>query len=115
MSMSSRNPGDRVGAMSHADQTTVHMFGYGVFLGDLLCPVGPFGTTLDEYRAASLRLGLGEPPPYTNPCIRLDDGRYVWGHECWWCSEKGIRETINGRVVVAADPSNLAPLELPNP
>lgn len=41
-----------------------------------------------------------------NPCIRLDDGRVVWGFQCWWGSEEYIRRVIGDRTVVVVDINN---------
>ncbi len=55
--------GSRVGAIRNEDGETVFIYGYGVFEGRKECP------------------GLGGMP---NPFIRLDNGKTVWGCECWW-------------------------------
>lgn len=75
--------GSRVGAMQKADEKTVWMYGYGVYEGDKECP------------------SLGG---MLNPCIRLDNGKTVWGCECWWGSEEKVKATIAGRKVVEVDP-----------
>ena len=28
----------------------------------------------------------------TNPCIKLDTGKYVWGFMCWWGDVDKVRE-----------------------
>ena len=65
-------PGDRVGAILEADSEIVYLIGYGVYDGDFDHPDWGF----------------------LNPRITLDDGRVVWGCECWWASEKQIKEFI---------------------
>ncbi|MDO9139901.1 MAG: hypothetical protein U1E09_00370 [Methylococcales bacterium] len=72
--------GDRVGAILKANETTVHLLGYGIYDGDIENPV------------------LGFP----NPRITLDNGSHVWGCECWWGSEDKIRKMIGDREVVVA-------------
>lgn len=39
----------------------------------------------------------------TNPCIQLDDGRIVWGFQCWWGNEERVKEEIGGRRLVIVD------------
>jgi hypothetical protein len=72
----------RVGAVSHADKNTVHFFGWGNYVGDV--SGGP----------------LGEQP---NPKIELDNGKVVWGCECWWGSEEKIKKMMEGKTIVEVD------------
>ena len=81
--------GDRVGAlMDRNDLTkTVRFFGYGVYNGDLPCE------------------GLGG---FSNPNITLDNGKIVWGCECWWSPENNVKEKLdwykeNGYEIVDVD------------
>jgi len=69
--------GDRVGAVQSADEKEVRLFGYGIYEGDMPHPVMKM----------------------SNPKIRLDDGRVVWGCECWWGPEKQIKEFIGDKKV----------------
>ena len=69
--------GARVGAIRDATDSKVNMFGYGVYDGDIKHP------------------DLGFP----NPRITLDDGRIVWGCECWWGPEEKIKKIIGDRTV----------------
>lgn len=96
--------GSRVGAILSADQETVHLLGYGVYDGEQEAPFGPMGAPLEEYHAVMRELyGADTPvPPYKNPRITLDDGRVVWGCECWWGPEEQIRAKIAGRKVAPA-------------
>lgn len=71
--------GARVGAIRNADDTTVYMFGYGVFVGREPCPI------IDGF---------------PNPKVQLDDGGVVWGCECWWGPEDQIKRKISDRAVV---------------
>ena len=75
--------GMRVGAILEANRTTVHLLGYGVYDGDIEHP---------EYG-------------FPNPRITLDDGRIVWGMECWWGPEAEVKESIGDREVVSATAS----------
>lgn len=70
--------GDRVGAFMSRTDSSVEFCGYGVYLGDLPCK----------------RLGYR-----SNPKIQLDNGKQVWGCECWWGSEAEIQKEIAGITV----------------
>ncbi|MFZ2452581.1 MAG: hypothetical protein WAW36_18900 [Methylovulum miyakonense] len=70
--------GARVGAIEKSDKETVWLFGYGVYDGRIEHPE------------------LGFP----NSRITLDDGRKVWGCECWWAVEDVIKSKIGDREVV---------------
>lgn len=101
----SRTPvGSRVGAILSASADEVHLLGYGVYDGDQEAPFGPMGSPLEEYREAVREMyGADHPvPPYTNPRITLDDGRVVWGCQCWWGPEEQIRAKIGNRKVIPA-------------
>lgn len=71
------NIGDRIGAIKSADSTTVHLFGYGVFEGYKKHPE------------------LGQ-----NPRIKLDNGKIIWGFECWWSAKNKIIAAIGTRKIV---------------
>lgn len=77
--------GDRVGAILKADAERVHLLGYGVYRGRDIPP--------DEMMQ---ELGID------NPKIQLDDGRVVWGYQCWWGPEEKVKDQIGGRVIVPA-------------
>jgi hypothetical protein len=101
--MSQRKEGDRVGAIrgTHEENGTeiVDFYGYGVYLGDhsmpdagsdVPRPAGFMGNMLVQAKEED---GID----VKNPLIRLDDGSYVWGCECWWGSEERVRSTLEGR------------------
>ena len=76
--------GARVGALSHGEEDRLYLFGYGVYLGELYPPLGTpglFGTDASE-------LGV------RNPCIKLDNGKIVWGCQCWWGPEEAIKKKV---------------------
>ena len=79
--------GERIGAVLKANSETVHLIGYGVYVGDETPPeaVGGFN--------------IGFP----NPKLQLDDGTVVWGCECWWGPEDKIRAMHEGKTVVQVD------------
>lgn len=107
--MDRRKKGDRVGSI-HGTRTEngtdiVEFFGYGVYLGDYSMPeadadiprpVGFMGNMLVQAKEED---GID----VKNPLIRLDDGSYVWGCECWWGSEERVRSTLEGRAQRTVD------------
>jgi len=81
--------GTRVGAICDADDHEVRLYGYGVYDGYFIPP--------PEI------LFLGAPIAHENPRITLDDGKVVWGCECWWGAEERIKSMIGSRKVVLVD------------
>jgi hypothetical protein len=86
-------PGDRVGALLKTEPGRAWLLGFGVYDGDF--PVAE--TAAGEL--AEVARGEG----WDNPRITLDDGRVVWGCECWWAPEAEIRAELAGCEVIAAD------------
>ena len=85
--MPRREPGIRVGTISHSEGDTIFIFGYGIYEGDHVPtaedrPEGMMGDALFEEQVS-------------NPRIRLDDGKVVWGCECWWGPEEKVKERIS--------------------
>lgn len=92
--------GERVIAISHNDGGIVYIFGYGILEGYFLPPFINLEEALKEvqadYRDAQTMLPelpavLPEETAKTmlllehgNPRIKLEDGKTVWGYECWW-------------------------------
>jgi hypothetical protein len=72
--------GSRVGVILGMDDGVVNFLGYGVYEGDF--PIPP------EARGMAV-------PGMLNPRIKLDNGKIVWGCECWWGSEEKIREDLD--------------------
>lgn len=72
----SANIGDRVGAILSQQGLTVYFLGYGVYEGDFV-PPADVNPLLNQGRK--------------NPKIRLDNGKTVWGCECWWGPEERIK------------------------
>jgi len=79
--MASTEPGTRVIACRDADDTTVNVFGHGVYVGDEPCDLLPL--------------------PVNNPKIVLDDGTVLWGVQCWWGPEEQMTAWIGDRNVVS--------------
>lgn len=84
--------GDRVGAIASADDETVRLYGYGVYLGEEVPPPGIQLWGLDLHE-------LG----HKNPMIQLDGAKIVWGCECWWGPEVKIKQIIGHRKVTWVD------------
>jgi hypothetical protein len=84
--------GTRVGAISHGDGETIYIFGFGTYEGEEIptSAAGWMAEALCEY---------GQ----TNPKIVLDNGKVVWGCECWWSSEEEVRKQLADRTVVEVD------------
>lgn len=76
--------GSRVGAVSHSDPSTktAFIFGYGTYEGDKVP---------DPNQNISL---CGIPIRSRNPCILLDNGKRVYGCECWWGPENEIKRIL---------------------
>jgi hypothetical protein len=71
--------GDRIGAiLGTTDDKVVRYLGVGTYQGEHIPPedVGGFN--------------MGFP----NPKLVLDNGDVVWGCECWWGSESGIKSKL---------------------
>lgn len=73
-----RTKGERVGAILGSKDGAVEFLGYGTYVGDEVPPenIGGFN--------------FGNP----NPKIELDNGKVVWGCECWWGPEDKIKATL---------------------
>ena len=87
-------PGIRVEAIVSANVLEVKLFGYGVYQGDEIPPlgiIGPFG----EMNQFGIR----------NPKIQLDSGEVVWGCECWWGPEDKVKTIIGTRTIKLITPS----------
>lgn len=88
-----REIGQRVGAISHGDGDTVYIFGFGVYEGDFVPEEGVGGFMGAAAREHNL----------TNPRIKLDSGKSVYGCECWWGPEDAVKQRIEGMRVVVRD------------
>ena len=90
--------GSRVGAILKANSEEVHLLGYGVYDGKF-SPPRLFGMSLEEYRG-EVENNKAEFPE--NPRITLDDGRVVWGSQCWWGPEDKVKKLIGERKIIPA-------------
>jgi len=85
-----RKKGERVGAIWSAKEGVVLFFGYGVYVGDEVPP--------KEVNEIFNEIGL------PNPKIELDNGKVVYGIECWWGSEEAIKKRLKEfQIVVHTD------------
>jgi hypothetical protein len=77
--------GDRVAAVMEIndEERKVLLFGAGVYVGDVV-PENP-SSTLAVYCARN---------QLANPKIQLDDGKIIFGCECWWDDEAVITDII---------------------
>ena len=96
-------PGERVGAFKRADEKRIELYGYGVYDGHHEPPEGPVGFTKGTYEEAMLAAGCTDVPAYTNPRITLDNGKVLWGAQCWWLAEEHLKRLIGNREVVMVD------------
>jgi hypothetical protein len=88
-----RKIGDRVGAINKAENGVVEFFGYGKYVGDEI-PKEAKGFLAKILRKAS----------QTNPKLELDNGKVVYGCECWWGDEVKIKEILdNAEQVIEVD------------
>lgn len=83
--------GERVGAISHVTKTTAYLFGYGRYDGDVT-PSEELGVQF-----------FGNPMRIPNPQITLDNGKKVYGCECWWGPEEVVKKRLAEKVVVEVD------------
>ena len=85
--------GDRVGAILGSEPDgTVNFFGYGTYDGEEV-PLSAVGFMADALREMER----------VNPKIVLDNGKVVWGCECWWGSEKRVMSILADKKVVNVD------------
>lgn len=85
--------GERVGAIHTTSDDEVRLFGYGVYAGREVPSKNAAGWMADMVR----ELGHG------NPKILLDNGKTVWGCECWFGPEVEVQAMIGARRVVEVD------------
>ena len=84
----------KVIAISHIKDGKIFSFGEGTIIENQVPDKEPFNT-----------IGL------KNLCIKLNDGSYVWGFECWWGEkERMIKKypDIKNSTIIKSD--NIQPL-----
>ena len=82
-------PGTRVLAVASCDGEHLAIYGEGEYVGDLPIPMSP--EEREEVVADFVKLSSGEEEAQKltdffcrSPCINLDNGRVIWGFQCWW-------------------------------
>lgn len=87
--MKSKKEGQRVGAIlgTKKDEKIIEFFGFGVYEGD---HVAGEGDPLPIGWISEMMVKYSRP----NPRIRLDDGKIVWGCECWWGPEEQLQAKL---------------------
>ena len=70
--------GDRVGAVQSVTNGVARLYGYGKYVGD----------EVPGDEVGGLNVGLA------NPKIELDNGKHVFGCECWWSPEEEMRKML---------------------
>lgn len=77
--------GTRVGAIWKADADTIFILGYGVYSGE------------EIPKTAGNRLGRDMMrQEMKSPKIVLDSGKIVWGCECFFTPEAGLKKQVDG-------------------
>ncbi len=46
---------------------------------------------------------MGIPIEFNNPKIVLDNGKVVWGSECWWAPEEQVKRMVGSKTIVEID------------
>ena len=89
--------GERVGAILSGDEKAIKFLGFGEYVGEEVPPAdtGGFGSMIHV-------AGL------TNAKIKLDNGKIVWGCECWWGGEEAVKKELEvaksaGKQIVEID------------
>jgi len=79
--------GDRIGAILSVDdeKKVIELCGYGVFDGYEIPPRDE-KKELENWLYEAVVKNKVE-----NPKLKLDDGRIVWGCECWWGDEDTVK------------------------
>ena len=116
-------PGIRVFAIRNADQDHIYLYGFGVYEGDFIQPTGTLGilgpARSIEQTKEKVRSYLTEAHPndaieedtiaeiaeslLKNPRIKLDNGKTVWGCQCWWGPEEQLEEQYGDREIIFVD------------
>lgn len=82
------------------DDGTVYIFGRGEYVGDEVPPEDivfmgvSFRQAMEQWVKAGMVKDMEEARERLpeNPKIVLDNGKVVWGCECWWGSEERFNE-----------------------
>lgn len=80
--------GERVGAILSATEKEVKFLGWGIYEGDFVPPKN---------------IGLSGAAGIENPRIKLDNGKIVWGCECWWGGVEHVKRHLEGKKIIEVD------------
>lgn len=94
----------RVFAILKSDEKTVYLFGFGHYVGHEVPPQNTPGHP-----------GFMGVEGRENPKIVLDNGKVVWGCECWWGAIKEYDRIAKGREVKEVDIDELRKAVYENP
>lgn len=83
--------GSRVGAVMKGQGNKVWFFGWGVYEGDFAPPWG-------RKTVVGMEIVMA-----LNPRIKLDNGKIVWGCECWWGEEEKMKKLLEGKEIIDVD------------
>lgn len=90
--------GTRVLAISHSDKSKAYVFGYGTYEGEKTPKDFP-----TEHQPVGMMGQWIVQDGRDNPCIKLDNGKYVWGCECWWGPAEGAEKHLEGLEIKEID------------
>ncbi len=81
--------GDRFGAILTRREHLIFFLGYGTYDGHEIPPsyIGGLGPLLNALQIS-------------NPKITLDNGKVIWGCECWWSSADIVQKLLDTHVVI---------------
>lgn len=97
-------PGERVFAVASGKDGVLEVYGAGVYEGDF--PYLDTASTEPMSPEAMMKHDMAvvdRGGSMHNPRIKLDNGKYVWGCECWWGPEEVIRKQYEGYKFVEVD------------
>lgn len=85
----------KVIAVKSLENGRLEIYSYGQYLGDKVPDITPFRD-------------IGRK----NPCILLDNGKYVWGFQCWWGDPEEFRkEYLIQEEVVSEITNDIQPIK----
>lgn len=85
--------GDRVGAILKAHDHYIEFLGYGIYEGDFV-----------PHEACGQMANMLVQAGVFNPRIRLDNGKIVYGCECWWGVELKVKKILEtARQIIHVD------------
>ena len=87
----------RVGALQSFKDGILCYYGEGSLLNDKIPDAPPFNTV-----------------NISNPCIKLDSGKYVWGFECWWGELEKFKSEYADKAteIIMVEPDNIQPVNV---